>query len=148
MKNWKLLLLLLALGLFAFTGCSDDDDDDPGTPGNLPELGYAGSEVCATCHTETHASWIASGHPYKLTPITDGSPAALLKPRAAKAVPRSSKCTSALVFLLWATAAVSGVLRDPGEMKNRLTPQRTNSSTRSVAHRELILGWVVIMSGQ
>jgi len=73
MNHWKLVLLLLTAGLFVVTGCSDDDTNTPADP---PELDYAGSDVCASCHSATHEMWEASGHPYKLTPITDGSPAA------------------------------------------------------------------------
>lgn len=71
MKLWKFSLLLLLVGLFAFAGCSDDDD--PIAPEDPPELGFAGSDACASCHSATHEMWAASGHPYKLTKIEGGA---------------------------------------------------------------------------
>ena len=66
MKLTKLALLILVVGLIALTGCSEDDpvNVDP------PVLDFAGADVCATCHAETHDQWAHSGHPYKLVPIT------------------------------------------------------------------------------
>ncbi len=64
-----LLMLLLLLGaVILMSGCSDDDDpvvvdEDP------PALAFAGSDVCGTCHADTHDQWFHSGHPYKLTKI-------------------------------------------------------------------------------
>jgi len=71
MNTWKLLLLLLAVSTIILTGCSDDDTV---TPIETPELSYAGSDKCATCHTATHDMWAVSGHPYKLTPIDGEAP--------------------------------------------------------------------------
>ncbi|MBT4291107.1 hypothetical protein HOD41_00315 [bacterium] len=67
----RLLLLLLVLGALVLVGCSDDD---PITPIDIPDLGYAGSDACAVCHTEKHDQWVNSGHPYKLTPVNGEAP--------------------------------------------------------------------------
>jgi hypothetical protein len=74
MSIWKLTLLLLVVATFAVTGCSDDDD--PATPQDPPTLAYAGSDACATCHSEKHDQWVHSGHPYKLTAINGEAPTA------------------------------------------------------------------------
>lgn len=74
MELKKLLVLILAISLLGLAGCSDDDND-PNTPSEPPELDYAGSDVCGTCHTDIHDMWEASGHPYKLIPINGESPA-------------------------------------------------------------------------
>ena len=75
MANWKLLLLLLVVGLLAMAGCSDDcEDTDPVEPPTLPTLGYAGSAACAICHYDKHDMWKHSGHPYKLTKINGEAP--------------------------------------------------------------------------
>ncbi len=75
MANWKLLLLLLVVGLLAMAGCSDDcNDNDPVDPPTLPTLGYIGSDACAICHYANHDMWKHSGHPYKLTKINGEAP--------------------------------------------------------------------------
>ena len=82
MKSTKFALLILLIGMVAFVGCSDDDDD-PGTPPvNLPELAFAGSDVCASCHGTTHDNWMHSGHPYKLTKLDGNTPTEFPDPSA------------------------------------------------------------------
>ncbi|MBU0743082.1 cytochrome c3 family protein [bacterium] len=67
----KYLLLLMASGLLALTGCSDDDTTAPEDP---PDLAFEGSDACAQCHVEIHGNWQDSGHPYKLTKIDGVAP--------------------------------------------------------------------------
>src|SRR5918998_2581909 len=66
-----------------------------------------------------------------------GRPVARAWPRAAKAVPRSSKWTSFLALLFPASAATRGVEREPGATQKEPTPQRTSSSTIRRAQRRL-----------
>src|SRR5918999_591993 len=61
-------------------------------------------------------------------------------PRAANAVPRSSKWTRLSVFSFAASAATRGVEREPGATQKKSTPQRTSSSTTRVAQRRLARG--------
>src|SRR5919112_601945 len=56
-----------------------------------------------------------------------GRPLAPAYPSAAKAVPRSSKWTRFLAFLLFARAATRGVEREPEATQKKPTPQRTSS---------------------
>src|SRR5215210_6586166 len=69
-----------------------------------------------------------------------GPPVARACPSAAKAVPRSSKWTRVLAFSLAASAATSGVERDPGATQKKSTPQRRSSSTIRYAQRRLARG--------
>jgi len=76
MKTRFTLMMILALGALAFVGCSDDcETTTPDT--EIPDLDFAGSDACMTCHTTQHANWVESGHPYKLTKIQGESPDAL-----------------------------------------------------------------------
>src|SRR5918911_1590659 len=61
-------------------------------------------------------------------------------PRAAKAVPRSSKWMRLWAFSLEASAATSGVEREPGATQKKSTPQRASSSTIRYAQRRLARG--------
>jgi len=63
-------------------------------------------------------------------------------PRAAKALPRSSTCSTVSVSGWRAAATVSGVEREPGAMKNVSTPFRTSSSTSSCVQRYVVFGEV------
>ncbi len=69
------LLLIILSSLVLIGGCSEDCEETtiivPEAP---PELAFAGSDICATCHAEKHDLWTHSGHPYKLTKIEDGPP--------------------------------------------------------------------------
>ena len=80
MKLSKLALLLLLTGLLVMAGCSDDDD--PNTPADPPELAFAGSAACGSCHADNHDMWIHSGHPYKLTKLDGTAPSVFPDPSA------------------------------------------------------------------
>src|SRR5918997_2309998 len=69
-----------------------------------------------------------------------GSPVARACPTAANAVPRSSKWTRLSAPSLAASAATSGLEREPGATQKKLTPLRTSSSTMRVAQRRLERG--------
>src|ERR671910_1690747 len=69
-----------------------------------------------------------------------GRPVARAYPRAAKAVPRSSKWTRLLAFSFAASAATRGVEREPGATQKKSTPQRRSSSTIRCAQRRLARG--------
>lgn len=71
MNRMNLLVLFLVLGALALTGCSEDCPVEVEAP---PELDYAGSDKCLTCHADIHDKWANSGHPYKLTPIDGEAP--------------------------------------------------------------------------
>ncbi len=67
MKHLIILLALLA-GALIFTGCSEDCDTTT-PPATIPDLAFAGSDKCMTCHQDNFDKWVKSGHPYKLTKI-------------------------------------------------------------------------------
>src|SRR5918998_1082630 len=69
-----------------------------------------------------------------------GRPVARAWPRAANAVPRSSKWMRLLAALLPASAATRGVEREPGATQKKSTPLRTSSSTMRVAQSRLARG--------
>src|SRR5918998_6361550 len=69
-----------------------------------------------------------------------GRPVARAQPRAAKAVPRSSKWMRLLALSLAASAATRGVERDPGATQKCSTPVRRSSSTMREAQRRLARG--------
>src|ERR687894_1018293 len=69
-----------------------------------------------------------------------GRPVARAQPRAAKAVPRSSKWIRLLALSFAASAATRGVERDPGATQKSSTPVRRSSSTMRVAQRRLARG--------
>src|SRR3712207_3676516 len=69
-----------------------------------------------------------------------GRPVARAWPRAANAVPRSSKWMRLLAALLPASAATWGVEREPGATQKKSTPLRTSSSTMRVAQSRLARG--------
>src|SRR5215210_262884 len=66
-----------------------------------------------------------------------GPPVARACPRAAKAVPRSSKWIRLRSFSFAASAATRGVEREPGATQKKPTPQRRSSSTIRYAQRRL-----------
>src|ERR671916_2173610 len=69
-----------------------------------------------------------------------GRPVARAWPRAAKAVPRSSKWMRLRALSFAASAATRGVEREPGATQKKSTPQRSNSSTIRYAQRRLARG--------
>ena len=70
----RALLLLAPLAL----GCEKPADElGPRWPRELREEGYVGSEACADCHEQNHASWYASYH-RRMTQAA--SPEAILAP--------------------------------------------------------------------
>jgi len=73
MSKYLIILLVLLVGALVFTGCSDDCDTAL-PPTTIPDLAFAGSEKCMSCHQENYDKWIKSGHPYKLTKIQGESP--------------------------------------------------------------------------
>ncbi len=77
MKAALKLIMILALSALVFTGCSDDCDDTTTPAADIPTLEFAGSDACIGCHSDEHAKWVQSGHPYKLTKILGESPDAL-----------------------------------------------------------------------
>lgn len=46
------------------------EQGDPGPVG----AEYIGSQKCGGCHTDLYATFMKSGHPWKLTPVVDGQP--------------------------------------------------------------------------
>ncbi len=47
----------------------------PGPPGvAAAPANYVGSEACQECHEDQYASWIKTGHPWKLNKVVDGQP--------------------------------------------------------------------------
>ncbi len=63
--------LFLLLPVLALTACSDDDC--PTCEDNAaPQLSYVGSQSCEACHQANYDSFIKSGHPYKLSAVTNG----------------------------------------------------------------------------
>ena len=40
----------------------------------VPATAYVGSDTCGMCHSDKHAKWVDSGHPYKLTEIFGAAP--------------------------------------------------------------------------
>src|ERR671916_1459290 len=69
-----------------------------------------------------------------------GRPVARAYPRAANAVPRSSKWTMLLALSFAASAATRGVEREPGATQKKSTPLLASSSTRRVAQRRVTPG--------
>src|SRR5215210_3494728 len=69
-----------------------------------------------------------------------GRPVARAYPRAAKAVPRSSKWMRLRALSFAASAATRGVEREPGATQKKHTPQRRSSSTIRYAQRRLARG--------
>lgn len=52
-------------------------EDAPPAPTAVPAAltaGYAGSQICASCHNEIAAAFTRSGHPYILSPVVEGQP--------------------------------------------------------------------------
>jgi hypothetical protein len=45
-----------------------------GGGGAMAEPEYVGSEACGQCHEETYATFMQTGHPYKLNAVVDGQP--------------------------------------------------------------------------
>ncbi len=72
MKLSTFALLLLIAASLALTGCSEDCDDPVQVEPTAKA--YIGSDVCASCHAQTHDMWAHSGHPYKLTKIDGAAP--------------------------------------------------------------------------
>ncbi len=89
-KLWFLSVLLLIVLLFA--GCTGPEGPagpvgPAGATGPLGPAGppgldatasqeYIGSEQCGDCHESQYATFVLSGHPYKLTKIENGQPPA------------------------------------------------------------------------
>jgi hypothetical protein len=69
MRKHLIILLALLAGALIFTGCSEDCDTTTTPPATIPDVAFAGSDKCMTCHQDEHANWEKSGHPYKLTKI-------------------------------------------------------------------------------
>jgi hypothetical protein len=74
MSKYLIILLALLAGALVFSGCSDDCDDTTTPPTTIPDLAFAGSDKCMSCHQENYDKWVKSGHPYKLTKIEGESP--------------------------------------------------------------------------
>ena len=74
MSKYLIILLALLAGALVFSGCSDDCDDTTTPPTTIPDLDYAGSDQCMSCHQDYYDNWVKSGHPYKLTKIQGESP--------------------------------------------------------------------------
>jgi hypothetical protein len=74
MSKYLIILLALLAGALVFSGCSDDCDDTTTPPTTIPDLAFAGSDKCMSCHQENYDKWVKSGHPYKLTKIQGESP--------------------------------------------------------------------------
>ncbi len=73
MSKYLVILLALLAGALVFTGCSDDCDTTT-PPVTIPDVAFAGSDKCMSCHQENYDKWVDSGHPYKLTKIDGQSP--------------------------------------------------------------------------
>ena len=64
---WAILAVALVVPLAA---CEDDETTLP----EQPDYSFVGSDVCGTCHTDIHADFVQSAHPYKLNKVEDGIP--------------------------------------------------------------------------
>ncbi|MEK6255733.1 MAG: cytochrome c family protein [Chloroflexota bacterium] len=90
MKLSHLFITLSALLMVSFTAACTSGSDNPGPVGPAGPAGppgpagpsgdqaslgqeYVGSQQCASCHETQYAPFILSGHPYKLTRVTNGS---------------------------------------------------------------------------
>src|SRR5918992_34695 len=103
------------------------------------------SAVSRIMGTPSVAASTTAGHPLA-TPLPEvviqaaGRPVARAHPRAANAVPRSSKWTRLSAFSFATSAATRGVEREPGATQKKSTPLRTSSSTMREAQRRLARG--------
>ncbi len=73
MKENKLIFQLVAIALILVLGissCTKEDDDGVVIP---TEKAYAGSESCQKCHANHYATFMESGHPYKLQKVINGA---------------------------------------------------------------------------
>ncbi|MCH7658555.1 MAG: hypothetical protein IIB05_09600 [Bacteroidetes bacterium] len=61
---------LCIVAIVTFSACKKDEPDPVPT---VKE--YIGSAECATCHAETYASFMKTGHPYKLNEVDGAAPA-------------------------------------------------------------------------
>src|SRR5829696_1383888 len=103
------------------------------------------SAVSRTMGTPSVAASTTAGRPLA-TAVPEvviqaaGRPVARACPRAAKAVPRSSKWMRLWALSFAASAATRGVEREPGATQKKPTPQRRSSSTIKSAQRRLARG--------
>src|ERR687898_3129183 len=103
------------------------------------------SAVSRTMGTPSVAASTTAGRPLA-TAVPEvviqaaGRPVARAWPRAAKAVPRSSKWMRLRALSFAASAATRGVEREPGATQKKSTPQRRSSSTIRYAQRRLARG--------
>ncbi len=74
MSKYLIILLALLACAFVFTGCSDDCNETTTPPVTIPDVAFAGSDKCMSCHQDHYDRWVQSGHPYKLTKIEGESP--------------------------------------------------------------------------
>ena len=58
MSKYLIILLALLAGALIFTGCSDDCDDTTTPPTTIPDLAFAGSDKCMSCHQENYDKWV------------------------------------------------------------------------------------------
>ena len=72
MKKFLLLFALPMLLVGAGLLLSSNSFSPGATSSPAAEKTFVGSDACAGCHSEKHADWIASGHPYKFTIIENG----------------------------------------------------------------------------
>src|SRR5919199_4848530 len=103
------------------------------------------SAVRRTMGTPSVAASTTAGSPLatavpEVVTQTAGRPVARACPRAAKAVPRSSKWIRLRALSFAASAAIRGVEREPGATQKKSTPQRRSSSTIRYAQRRLACG--------
>ena len=65
--------------LLVLAACSSDqgpkgeqgEQGEQGPAGESVEVGYVTSAVCRDCHEKQYASWVNTGHPYKIVPKAD-----------------------------------------------------------------------------
>jgi len=60
-------VLPLAVLLISVIGCDREITID----GNAGEAEYVGSQTCGVCHEDTYASFMKTGHPFKLNEASD-----------------------------------------------------------------------------
>ena len=89
-RNSALMLITLVLITILVVGCGTQSSQEgpvgpqgaPGPPGPAGPPGrdasverlYVGAQTCQGCHTGIYDTFILSGHPYKLSPVVNGTP--------------------------------------------------------------------------